>query len=94
MRAQESIQAVNIAATTAGFQIQGGIYVLDAVATFGGGSVGLDALLLDGTTWTPALVALTAAGRSAPLNLPPGTYRFTVVTATAVTVALTRVPTE
>jgi hypothetical protein len=51
------------------------------VATFGDGSVTLQKLAADGT-WAP-LTAFTANGY-ATVNLPRGTYRVAIVTATGV----------
>lgn len=92
MRAQEAIHSGNLGTITDPFRLNGGVYVLGASATFGGGSVGLQMLLGDGVTYVAALTALTAAGISPPAYLPPGTYRFVIVTATAVVADVTRVP--
>jgi len=83
----------NISASTAAFTLRGGKYGVDAVATFGGGSVKLQKLLGDGTTFQSVSTAtdFTAAGY-AVIDLPPGQYRFTIATATAVFCAVTRVP--
>lgn len=56
-----------------------------ATATFGGGTVKLQVLLADGSTWVDvAGGSLTAAGATAVLWLPPGSYRVNIATATAV----------
>jgi inosine-uridine nucleoside N-ribohydrolase len=83
----------NISATTAAFALEGGKYGASAVATFGGGSVKLQTLLADGSTWQSVSSAtdFTAAGYGV-IDLAPGQYRFTVATATAVYCAVTRVP--
>lgn len=73
----------NGSATSAGVVWGGGRGQLTAVATFGGGSVGLDYLGPDGTTWLAAVTALTANGMVQFL-LPPGQIRVSVATATAV----------
>jgi hypothetical protein len=73
----------NISANTAAFTLLGGQYAIQTSATFGGGSVTLQRLSLDGSTYVNCLAAFTAAGY-ATVNLPPGTYRFTIATATAV----------
>ncbi len=93
MRGQESVKFSNIAATTSAFELRGGRYLFTAVATFGGGSVGLETLAADQTTWLTCLTALTVAG-GAVLDLAPGQYRFTVSTATAVYASVARVPLE
>ena len=68
----------NISATTAAFTLGGGYYFCACVATFGGGSVELQLLGPDQSTWLSAPTALkfTAAGTIAGY-LPPGQYRFT-----------------
>jgi hypothetical protein len=83
----------NISATTAAFRLDGGYYMVAAVATFGGGSVELQALGPDQSTWLslPTALKLTAAGMIAGY-LPPGQYRFTITTATAVYCSVAGVP--
>lgn len=77
-------QAVsNISASTAAFILKGGAYGVTVTATFGGGTVTLQRLSNDGVTWITALTAFSAAGY-ATVNLPPGSYRLAVATATAV----------
>lgn len=73
----------NISASTAAFALRGGQYGVMVNATFGGGSVTLQRLSLDGSTYVTVLTAFTAAGY-ASVNLPSGTYRLTIATATAV----------
>jgi len=73
----------NISATTAAFTLPSGLYGVTVTATFGGGSVTLQRLAADGSTYVTCLTAFTAAGY-ATVNLPSGTYRFTIATATAV----------
>jgi hypothetical protein len=55
--------------------------------------VKLQALLGNGSTWQSVSsgTAFTAAG-FASVDLPPGQYRFTIATATAVFADVTRVP--
>jgi hypothetical protein len=93
MRAQDGYLASNISATTGQFPLAGGRYALMASATWGGGSVTLDILGPDGTAWLVAATALIANG-TALVDLPTGTYRFAVATATAVYASITRVPGE
>lgn len=88
----EKVAFSNIAATTAAFNLRGGQYAVDVVATFGGGSVTLQKLAGDGSTYVTCLTAFTAAGY-ATVNLPSGTYRFAIATATAVYATLTAVVT-
>lgn len=80
----------NIAATTASFALRGGQYAVDVIATFGGGSVTLQKLAADGSTYVTALTAFTAAGY-ATVNLPSGTYRVAIATATAAYVQVTSI---
>lgn len=83
----------NISATTAAFYLKGGYYMVAAIATFGGGNVELQTLGPDGSTWlsAPTALKLTAAGTIAGY-LPPGQYRFTITTATAVYCSVAGVP--
>jgi hypothetical protein len=73
----------NISATTASFILRGGNYGMTVTATFGGGNVALQRLAPDGSTYVTVITAFTAAGY-ASANLPNGTYRVAVTTATAV----------
>jgi hypothetical protein len=92
--ATESKTFSNIGATTAAFALRGGKYAVTAVATFGGGSVKFQILGADGSTFISVSSAtdFTAAGE-ATIDIPPGQYRFTVTTATAVFASVARVPT-
>lgn len=82
-----------LSANTAAFPLGGGRYGVDATATFGGGSVKLQKLLGDGSTFVSVSSGtdFTAAGYNT-VSLPPGQYRFTIATATAVACAVTRIP--
>lgn len=73
----------------------GGLYGVAVQATFGGGSVKLQRLLPDGSTYVSvgSSTDFTAAGY-ATVNLSRGTYRWTIATATAVTAQLDRIPGE
>jgi microcystin-dependent protein len=95
MRAQENQQFSNISATTAAFALLGGTYGVDVVATFGGGSVKLQRLAADQSTYLSVSAAtdFSAAGY-VTVQLAPGTYRFTIATATACYANLGRVPGE
>src|SRR5579872_4962394 len=83
----------NVSANSAQFQLTGGIYVLSAIATWGGGSVELQKLGPDGSTFLSfnTAVKLTANGMTAPVYVPPGQYQITVTTATGVYTDLSRV---
>jgi hypothetical protein len=73
----------NISADTDAFQLEAGNYAVTVIATFGGGSVTLQRLAADATTYVTCLTAFTAAGYATVL-LPSGTYKFDVATATGV----------
>ena len=95
MRALEAFTAQNISATAAAFAIKfGGIFNMDTVATWGGGSVTLQRLGPDGTSWLTAATAATTNGSSGALYLPAGSYRFAIATATGVYINLIRVPAD
>jgi len=79
----ENVQFTNISASTAAFTLRGGNYGITVSATFGGGSVTLQRLAADAATYVTVVTAFTAAGY-ASANLPSGTYRLTIATATAV----------
>lgn len=83
----------NISATTAAFYLKGGYYMVAAVATWSSGNVELQALGPDGSTWLslPTALKLTANGMIAGYA-PPGQYRFTVTTSTAVYCAVNGMP--
>lgn len=84
----------NISASTSAFKLKGGAYGVAVSATFGGGSVKLQRLALDGSTYVSmsSSTDFTAAG-GALVNLPTGSYRFTIATATAVYAEVQGVPT-
>jgi hypothetical protein len=73
----------NISAATGSFPLSGGSYGVTVTATFGGGSIALQRQAADDSTWITCLTPFTTAGY-ASVNLPNGTYRFGVATATAV----------
>lgn len=64
----------------------GGDYVLAVAGTFGGGTVGLQMLGPDGSSWiaiadASGAIALTAAGATV-VSIPAGSYRATITGAT------------
>lgn len=67
--------------SSAKFTLLGGQYGVTAIATFGGGSVTLQAVGPDGSTLVTVLTAFTTNGY-ATVTLPAGQYQFTVTTAT------------
>ena len=65
---------INVGSTTAAFSLLGGLYgVTFKASTYG--TVTLQRLADDATTWVTALTAFSADGY-ASINLPPGSYRF------------------
>jgi hypothetical protein len=95
MRAVDAQSFTNIAASTAAFQLKGGKYGADVVATFGGGSCKLQRLGPDSSTYNSVSSATDfAANGYATVDLPAGTYRFTIATATAVYAQVVRIPGE
>lgn len=79
----EAVRFSNLSATPAAFTLSGGYYAITVKATWGGGSVALQRLAVDGATFIAVTPAMTADGL-ATVSLPPGTYRLAVTTATAV----------
>lgn len=82
----------NIAATTAAFTLRGGQYAVTTHATWGGGSLTLQRLAADGATYVTCLTAFSADGY-ATVNLPSGTYRLLIATATALYADITSIVT-
>lgn len=83
----------NIAANTAQFYLKGGYYVVASVFS-GAGSVELQGLGPDGTTFVsmPTPLKLTTTATSVGGYAPPGQYRFTITTVTAVFCNVSGVP--
>ena len=73
----------NLSATPASFTLRSGNYSVTAIAAWGGGSVTLQRLAADGSTYVPALPAFSTNGM-ANTYLPSGTYKLAIATATAV----------
>lgn len=95
MRAQDGFSYHTLtAADSDTFTLAGGAYVMDVVASWGGGSVTLKRLGPDGTTYLTAATALSADGTSGSLVLPAGTYKFVAATAANIYAAISRVPGE
>lgn len=82
----------NISATPTAFGLKGGLYAVTAKATWGGGSVTLQRLSFDATTYVTVLTAITADGY-ATVSLPSGTYRLLVATSTAIYVDIVAIAT-
>lgn len=69
----------------------GGPCIFMAEATWGGGTVKLQVCSPNGTYVDVSGASLTANGTSASLNLPPGSYKAHITTATAVYAYLIKV---
>jgi hypothetical protein len=95
MRGLDGAVCSNISATPAAFNLKGGVYLLDVIATWNStGTVTLARLGPDGSTYLTAATAISANGNSGAIALPPGTYQLIIATATAVYASLTRIPGE
>lgn len=81
----------NLNATPASFALEGGYYVLDVNATFGGGNVVLNRLSIDGVTQLAAITPITANGITPIYLLTAGIYQLAITTATGVYVTLQRI---
>ncbi len=96
MRAGDAVLFKNVAADQGPFYLDGGLYDIAVIATFGGGSVKLEMLMPDQSTYAEVdstNTSFTAAGHYAVL-LAPGQYKFGIATATAVYVSASRIPGE
>jgi hypothetical protein len=89
----ESVAFQNISASTNSFQLHGGRYGVACVATFGGGSVKLQILAPDNSTYLSVSSGtdFTQAGYGV-IDLPSGQFRFTVATASAIYCGVDQVP--
>ena len=95
MRAQEGFKHSALGATSSdSFELTGGAYAMDAIATWNAGSITLQRLGPDGATYITAATALSADGTTGALALPPGTYKIAVATATGIWVSVSRIPGE
>lgn len=74
------------------YPLLGGKYLFFASAA--GTSTELDMLMPDGTSYQAVSTAttLTTSAGVAPVDLPPGSYRFTITTVSAVQGGLVRIP--
>lgn len=72
----------NISATPATFVLRGGLYAMTVTATWGGGSATLQRLVPGTSTYVTVQTAFAADGFAA-MNLPNGTYKLVIATATA-----------
>lgn len=82
----------NLSATPASFPLGGGRYSLVVNAgSWSSGSVQLQTLSRDGSTWINVGSAVSADG-VASLELPPGQYQLSITSATGVYAVIARVP--
>jgi hypothetical protein len=80
----------NASATGSAFRLAGGLYGLSVIGS-NFGTVTLQVLGADGSTWLTAATAFAANGY-ATAYLPPGQYRWAVASATAVSTSVVRIP--
>jgi hypothetical protein len=80
----------DVDATPASFLLRGGLYAVTITATWGGGSVTLQRLAADGTTYVTVTDAFTDDAYLS-ISLPPGTYRLLMATATAMYADITSI---
>jgi hypothetical protein len=89
MRAFENVAFKNISATPATFTLRGGNYLVEVTGTFG--TVTLNRLSMDGSTWVACLTAFSANGVQLA-NLGPGSYQLALAGAGAVYAEISRIP--
>lgn len=84
------------AGTLGPFHLDGGVYAMEAIGTWGGGNADLQRLGPDNSTYVTCGTAtkMTANGFASPVYLPRGTYQFVITTSTGVYVELQRVQGE
>lgn len=81
-----------ISADTAAFNLNAGIYGIDAYASnWNSGSIQLEKLSADKTHYVNVGSAITASGYTAPVYLEAGTYKIGVTTVTGVFAHIGRV---
>lgn len=81
------------AVTTAPFVMRGGKYWIETKSS-GAGTIDLQRLGPDGTTYTARITQITAAAGQQTIELPPGQYRWVVATFTANYLEMVRIPYE
>lgn len=94
-RALETVKYTGLSGTQNGavFGLNGGVYQVTAIATWGGGNVELFQLGADQSTWLSVTDPITENGGDT-IYLPPGNFRWSITTATGVTLCVSRVPGE
>jgi len=78
--------------TTAAFTLRGGSYWIETKST-GTGTIDLQRLGPDGSTYTARITQITATAGQQTISLPPGSYRWVVATFTANYLEICRIPT-
>jgi hypothetical protein len=92
MATGDAVKFLNLGAvTTSSFNLFGGKYGVIWQATLGGGNLALQTLSADGSTFVAVGANITALGLTV-FDLPAGTYRFVITTATANFIAVTGIP--
>ena len=99
----ESVSFSGISASTAPFNLGGGVYSFRYVGTLSTGSIALQAQLPDGSslatvnnvagTAASVVTGTSVAGSVDGIYLPPGQYQFTLASASGVSVSVARAPT-
>ena len=74
------------------FSLLGGRYLLAATATWNAGSLALQMLMPDGSTYIGITNGSLSADGTLSLDLPAGSYRLAVTSATGAQGSLSRVP--
>lgn len=86
----ESVAFSAISATPAVFILRGGLYGISITATWGGGTATLQRLVVGTSTYVTVGDAFMADGYAA-VNLPNGTYKLTIATASALSADITSI---
>lgn len=73
------------------FQVTGGMYAAMVVAT-GAGTVDLQILGPDGSTWIAAMTQITTSPKYQTAQLQPGKYRWATAGFTAIYATIARIP--
>lgn len=92
MTPTQSVQFSNIGAVTpASFTLKGGTYAIVTKST-GAGTIDLNILAGDGSTYIPVITQIAATTGFATAYLPPGLYQVVISGFTANYVTITTVP--
>lgn len=78
--------------TQAQFRLTGGLYALTAIAgTWNSGSLDLQIIAPDGSTFVSVLSAVVSANKFQTLDLPAGQYKFVVTTTDGIYATISRI---